>query len=343
MDKITRIAWHRTAWQWNLLLFPLTLLSWLYGAIVWLRLFFYRSGLFKTRRVACRVISIGNLTVGGTGKTPITLFLAEQHRLRGIAVGVVSRGYGRADRSAIVPVSDGKQLLATPERAGDEPYFIAERLREVPVVVAADRQAGCRWLIERCGVEVILLDDGFQHLALHRDLNILLCDARRPFGNGHLLPRGPLRESPSEAKRADIVILTRATEEVADPRLSTKTTLRCVFEPTALVHLTTGEICKIDTLAGQPLLAFCGIAQPDPFFDLLERAGAVVKKRRVFPDHHRYVTDDLIQLQKEAGTLRTVTTEKDAVKIRPICAENWGLWAVRIEAKLPDGWERLLF
>jgi tetraacyldisaccharide 4'-kinase len=341
MDKITRVVWHHTGWLWNLLFFPLTPLSWLYGGVVLLRLFLYDIGFLKTRRAACRVISIGNLTVGGTGKTPITIFLAEQHRARGIAVGVVSRGYGRADRSAIIPVSDGKRLLATPEAAGDEPYFIAERLREVPVVVAIDRLAGCRWLIERCGVEVILLDDGFQHLALHRDLNLLLCDARHPFGNGHLLPRGPLREPPSEAKRADVVILTRAADEVADPLLQ-KTTLRCAFEPTALVHLATGEICKIEALVGQSVFAFCGIAHPDPFFDLLERVGAVVEKRHVFPDHHPYGADDLIHLQKESGRWRTITTEKDAVKIKRMCPEAWDIWAVRIEAKLSDGWERLL-
>lgn len=328
---------------WDVALLPLTLLAWLYAALVCARASLYRVNILKTRRVGCRVVSIGNLTVGGTGKTPITIFFAEHYRRQGQSVGIVSRGYGRRDTSAVLPVSDGKRILTTCDAAGDEPYLMAERLPEIPVVVAADRHAGCQWLMAHGKTDVILLDDGFQHLALHRDMNVLLLDAARPFGNGALLPRGALRETPSAMRRADVVIFTRADNMAATPLPSLSCPiLTSTFEATALVSVCTGALRALDALAGRPVFALCGIARPDAFFHLLSRLGARVLASAAFPDHHDYTTRDLTTIRKRAGSLWIVATEKDAVKIRRLLPGDLDVWALRIEARLSEGWEAVL-
>jgi len=345
LHRFWRWLWGRAGAGWDFVFFPLTLLAWIYGGVVRARAGLYRAGLRKPRRVDCRVVSVGNLAVGGVGKTPFVLFLAEQYRARGIAVGVVSRGYGR-EGSARVAVSDGVRLLATPETAGDEPYLIAARLAEVPVVVSVDRQDGCRWLVEQYGVTVVLLDDAFQHLALHRDLNLLLLDGDAPFGNGRLLPRGLLREPPSALSRADAIFLAGATAgvEMQIPN-ATCPVFSFAFEPTALVHVATGAISPPSDLAGRDVFALSGIARPDRFIASLERLNMRVTARRIFPDHHRYTAADFAQLQQEAGDLPIVTTEKDAVKLaRHGLVDDLDCRAVRIAVQIHSSdWETRLF
>ncbi len=346
MDRlILRWLWGRSGGGWDLVFFPLTFLAWIYGGVVRARAGLYRAGLFKTRRADCRVVSVGNLSVGGVGKTPFVLFLAEQYRARGIKVGVVSRGYGREGGGRLA-VSDGVRLLATPETAGDEPYLIAARLPDVPVVVSADRYDGCRWLVEQYGVSVVLLDDAFQHLALHRDLNLLLLDAISPFGNGRLLPRGMLREPPSAIARADAIFLPGAMAGV-DTRLPIVgcPVFSFAFEPTALVHVTMGAVSPLSDFAGRDVFALCGIARPDRFIASLEQLKMRVAARRIFPDHYRYTAADLARLQQEAGDLPIVTTEKDAVKLaQHDLAAHLDCRAVRIAVHIrSDDWAGLLF
>jgi len=306
----------------------------------------YRVGLRKTRRVDCQVVSIGNLAVGGVGKTPFVLFLAEQYRARGIAVGVASRGYGREGGGERLAVSDGTRLLATPETAGDEPYLIAARLVDVPVVVSADRHDGCRWLVEQYGVAVILLDDAFQHLALHRDLNLLLLDGNAPFGNGRLLPRGLLREPPSALSRADALFFSRATVGV-DIQISNAAcpVFSFALVPTSLVHVATHAVSPLSDLAGRDVFALCGIARPDRFITSLERLNMHVAARQTFPNHYRYTATDIARLRREAGTLPIITTEKDAVKLaRYDQVADLDCRAIRIAVQMHSGgWEELLF
>ena len=184
-------------------------LSLLYGSIVRTREFFYQKKIFKSRKLPCKVISVGNLTVGGTGKTPMTIHLARRLSCQGYKTAVISRGYGgRSEKSAAI-VSDGHQILLQSDEAGDEPFMIARNLKHIPVIVGQNRvKAG--WLaIEKFAPDVIVLDDAFQHLKLVRDIDLVLLDYHRPYGNKHLLPRGTLREPISALARADAFILTR--------------------------------------------------------------------------------------------------------------------------------------
>ena len=194
----------------------LLLLAGAYEAAVRLRASMYRQGYYKVRRLPCKVISVGNITVGGTGKTPMTRYLARQIQALGRRVAIVSRGYkGAAEKNGGL-VSDGKRVLMDAATAGDEPYLLAAGLRDVPVAVGRDRFAAAMRLLQAHDSEVIILDDAFQHLPLARDLNIVLLDHQRPFGNHHLLPRGPLREPLTALERGDVFILTRR-DRPADP------------------------------------------------------------------------------------------------------------------------------
>ncbi len=356
--------WRRRGGLAEIALLPLTGLSMIYGALCRLRVGLYRRGLIATRRVDCPVISVGNLTVGGTGKTPLVIFLAEQYRQRGYAVGIVSRGYGGNYSTPARLVSDGD----TAAEVGDEPCLMARRLPNVPIVVAKSRYEGCQLLRSKFKPDLILLDDGFQHLSLHRDLNLLLIDATNPFGNGALLPRGPLREPLPQMKRADVIILTRHEAGAPPPPVLQGVCdkipmLRCRFVPTALIHLTTGVVHPLTLLTERPVLAFCGIGNPAAFSALLTRAGADIVEMIGFRDHHPYTLSDLREIERRAGAgLRIVTTEKDGVKIQPLLsgglasppeplqttknmADVGGPFALRMETlfhEAPDQWEPLL-
>src|SRR2546428_3792979 len=200
----------------GMLLAPLVPLSHLYGLAMRARAALYARGLLRQQILPCRVISVGNLTVGGTGKTPVVIALAAALRDRGRKVGVISRGYKRRSGTSILEISDGRTLRGHPEDSGDEPFLIAQHCLGVPVAVGADRPLVGRYLVDRFGLDSLVVDDGFQHLALRRDMDILILDAGAPFGNGYLLPRGRLREPLSAMDRASSVLVTRASQA---PRL----------------------------------------------------------------------------------------------------------------------------
>ncbi|OGW22644.1 MAG: tetraacyldisaccharide 4'-kinase, partial [Nitrospinae bacterium RIFCSPLOWO2_12_FULL_47_7] len=189
----------------------LRLIAFFYGWVQIIRLWCYRLGIFPTRKLGCRVISIGNLTLGGTGKTPMTLWIAETLRDNGYKPAIISRGYGGLVTDGVHVVSDGQQILLSPEVAGDESFMMAERLKNIPVLTSRDRYTAGLYAIDRFDVDTVILDDGFQHLALHRDLNILLCDQKEPLGNGLLFPAGHLREPVQAFDRADVICLTRCS------------------------------------------------------------------------------------------------------------------------------------
>ena len=255
----------------------------------------------------------------------------------------------------MVLVSVGEKILEKVSSVGDEPYLMAERLKGIPIVVSADRFKGCQWLVERFRVDIILLDDGFQHLRLHRDLNLLLVDATNPFGNGALLPRGSLREPVSEVRRADLVIFTRsengsdAMEWISEIERFGRPCLRSRFQPTGLIQLHTGLFRPVADLKGRPVVALCGIGNPASFFHLLNTLGAEVKEQLIFKDHHRYQELDWTKIKKkveEAGVKWVVTTEKDAVKIKDFLPADFEVWVVRVEVAFWEGaekWESLLF
>src|SRR5213594_4513417 len=227
------------------LLAPLIPLSHLYGLAMRARAALYARGLLRQQILPCRVISVGNLTVGGTGKTPVVFALAAARLDRGRKVGVISRGYKRRSGTSILEISDGRTLRGHPEDSGDEPFLIAQHCLGVPVAVGADRPLVGRYLVDRFDLDTLVLDDGFQHLALRRDMDILVLDAGAPFGNGYLLPRGRLREPLSAMERASAVLVTRASQAQRLDEL--KATVRAVapsvpiwitdFAPSAVVQV----------------------------------------------------------------------------------------------------------
>src|SRR2546425_1620665 len=301
------------------LLAPLIPLSHLYGLAMRVRAALYARGLLRQQILPCRVISVGNLTVGGTGKTPVVIALAAALRDRGRKVGVISRGYKRRSGTSFLEISDGRTLRGHPGDSGDEPFLIAQRCPGVPVAVGADRPLVGRYLVDRFDLDTLVLDDGFQHLALRRDMDILVLDAGAPFGNGYLLPRGRLREPLSAMKRASAVLVTRASQTQRLDGL--KAMVRAVapagpvwitdFAPSAVVQVGGEAAAEPSALKGERVLAVSGIGNPESFRRLLAAAGAIVVDHCVFPDHHAYSVDDLQRVRsaaEQAGGGRVVKT-----------------------------------
>jgi len=302
----------------------LSFLSFPYGAAVGLRNILYDRKTLPQHRLPCRVVSIGNLTVGGTGKTPFTIFLAGALKKKGFRPCVLSRGYGASRTSPVGIVSDGGRISARYPETGDEPLLIARSLSGIPVVAGADRVLTGREALNRFGADVLVLDDAFQHRRLHRDIDIVLVDAGRPFGNGYLLPRGPLREPAGALRRADMIVRIGLAEQGTPPDpiaalggrpLEVFSGLR---EPVDLRCGADGSSLPLAALRGKRIAAFAGIASPDAFRKMLERLQAQVVRFLAFPDHHPYGNDDVADIRRaaaEAGAEIIVTTEKDGVRL----------------------------
>lgn len=331
---------------WDAVLLPAALA---YRGGLALRRAAYACGLFRTRSLPCRVVAIGNLTVGGTGKTPLVELLARALAGRGRRVVVLSRGYGRYRPDAIRAVSDGRRLLLTAAEAGDEPYLLARRLTEVPggvpVVVGRDRYRAGLWAVPRFQPDVLLLDDGFQHWRLRRDADVVCLDARAPWGRGGLFPQGSLREPPRALRRADLVVLThghaagdleRVRAEVGAWAPAAPVAL-ATYEPDGVEELGTGAVHTLDELRGRTLVAFAGIAVPENFAVTLAEVGVVPRDFVAFPDHHPYAAGDVAALEARAravGAIALVTTEKDAVRFPT--TGTLPVWALRIRLGLRD-------
>ncbi len=315
----------------------------LYGSAVAVRSWAYRHRLFRVRRLPCKVVSIGNLTVGGTGKTPVSIDLAKRLHEAGRRVAVLSRGYGGKEPLLPRAVSDGNRLLMEADESGDEPRMMAEKLPGIPVVVGKDRYVASAYALQRFGSDLLILDDGFQHLALARDCNLLLVDAVRGWGNGRLLPLGPLREGYGAIRRADAVIFTHLRESRV-PETLAETVGRyaaspsiplfaCRFVAEGWANLATGETLDIARLKAVPCFALSGIATPATFISLLKQQAIRVVGTRDYPDHHSYTSSDITQLLAVArgvGAKALVTTEKDGVKLRRFLPSNFPCYILRL-------------
>lgn len=310
--------------------------SWLYGACMRARRIFYEQGVFASHRLPSFVISVGNLCLGGAGKTPMVLHLGRQVRDMGYSVAVVSRGYKGLHESKGAVVSDGRKILCDARHAGDEPYLTANLLGGVPVAVGKDRVAAGRTVVNRFHPQVLILDDGFQHLRLQRDLNLLLLDCRHPFGNAFVLPRGTLREPKAALSRADALILTRCdipgrtdNPELAKTLASSRPVYRTAHRSTLRVVLPAGQM-PVQTLSGGPVaelgtmvdgkrvFVFSGLAQNQAFQDSVRILGANVTGSLGFGDHHPYTAGDtrrIIRAALSAGSDYLVTTDKDYVRL----------------------------
>jgi tetraacyldisaccharide 4'-kinase len=291
-------------------------LSLLYGLVVWLRNKGYDLRLLKTYRASVPVISVGNLTAGGTGKTPVVDLLLKEFTRLGYRPAIVSRGFGGSFAGDVGVVSDG-QLRMSAAEAGDEPFLLARRNPTALVVVAKRRGKGIKHAMSSLGADLILLDDGFQHRAVERDADLVLLDGTQPLGNGLPLPAGLLREFPSSLERADLLLFTRTRG--GEPFLCQgKPAWNSRHRLAEQVVSLAGERVELEKLAGKRTLAFAGIADPEPFFRALEMLGLQVEKTISFADHQSYDPKTLAELRAAAeGFDLLVTTEKDAVKLSP--------------------------
>ena len=325
----------------------LVMLSVLYGigaaVSLWLRA-------IRPARTAVPVISVGNIVAGGAGKTPLTVYLARVLEARGRKVAVVSRGYGRRSKGTVV-VSKGDGPLVKWHEAGDEPYMMALLTKGVAIVVSERRRAGVLVAVERLDADVILLDDAFQHVQLARDLDIVAVDAAAPVGNGHLLPGGPLREHPAGIGRAGVIVATRCdraggSERVAGalgPLAPSAPIIETRMKPVEFWDVGTGDTIKAAGIRKRPILALSSIADPSDFERMLRKLRIDVVGRLPLPDHHDYSADDVdvvVEAAREVGATMIVTTEKDAVRLRP-WRSRMPLVALGIELEVTGAGEQL--
>jgi tetraacyldisaccharide 4'-kinase len=355
----------RHGFRASVLRIVLRLLSFIYLAIVQLRLYLYRKRILKERQLGCLVISIGNLTVGGTGKTPVVEKFARALQSGGRRVAILSRGYKSIDRRKkrtwweralgqgpeTTPrvVSDGKRVLLDSGTSGDEPYMLASNLRGVAVVVDKDRVKGGLHALKELGVDTLLLDDGLQYLHLKHRLDIVLVDRQAPFGNEHLLPRGTLREPPRNLRRASYIFITKCNGEsnselIQRIRLHNRTAeiIECTHKPLYLKHVYREERLPLDYLKGLYIGSLCGIAAPESFEEGLRKLGAKIELSRHFADHHRYAQKELtsfLQRCVRRDVSAVVTTEKDAVRLPVLDNLEVPIYFLRVEIEILNGQE----
>ena len=300
----------------------------LYASVLQLRNRLYERGSFKSHALPAPTISVGNITVGGTGKTPLVKFLAEHLISRGYRVCILSRGYKRNSKERVL-VSDGRKVTAGVEESGDEPFELATLLGGRAIVISdKNRVESARFAAENFAPDVFLLDDAFQHRKVARDLDIVVVDATNPFGNEKTLPDGILRESLENLSRADVAVISRSdlSDDVSNiesriksfapeiPILRAKGKLRGFVE---IKSLGKEEASRVDQ--EMRLLAFCGLGNPDNFFGFLRKNEVEIARTKKFPDHHTYTLENVNDLNnelKEAGADAFVTTAKDAVKLK---------------------------
>ena len=334
-------------------LFPLHVISSIYGLGVRARLFLYGTGFLRGSQLPCKVISVGNITLGGTGKTPTVEYIAKLLKKEGVNVVVLSRGYGGRRRGEFGVVSDGSRLLLSFREAGDEPYMLARRLQGIPIIIGHRRDLSGRYASTQFHSRVAILDDGYQHLGVKRDVNILLVDSQTGFGNGYLFPRGPLREPLDQLRRADFFILTKVEErdtcgeleETIKSHNRDAIIFHSNYRSDYLTELNDGKRLPVGYIKGRRVVAVSGIVNPAYFRHLLERGGAEVKEEIIFPDHHVYSRKDIPILQRGMQMAEwIVTTEKDATKLRGVAERDFPIMSLAISLRIieRDHFKRVL-
>jgi len=343
--------------------FCLFVLSKVFAVAVKIRRFLYNVRILRDSTLGVQVIAIGNLTVGGTGKTPVVEKFARELQDQGRTVAILSRGYRskpppltrrlvnkllfRDDTTPPRVVSDGKSLLLDSETAGDEPYMLASNLKDVIVLVDKDRVKSGRYAIEKFGCDTLLLDDGFQYWKLAgRRRDIVLIDCQQPFGNEQLLPRGTLREPPSHLARASTIFITksdgatgRLRERIARQN-PTAGIIECIHHPLYLEDVFTGERKELDFLKGRKIASFSGIAQPESFERSLVQIGTELVYTKRFADHHRFTQQEVLNAvnrSKKRQAVAIITTQKDAVRFPKIDRRDLPIYFVRVEIKILKG------
>ena len=339
-------------------------LSFIYDRLVQLRLYLYRKRILRERALGCLVISVGNLTVGGTGKTPIVEKFARALQVGGRRVAILSRGYKSVPRKRNWPdrlrrkdadpprvVSDGKSLLLDSLTAGDEPYMLAHNLKDVIVLVDKDRVKSGRFAIDRWGVDTLLLDDGLQYLHLKHRLDMVLVDRQAPFGNEFLLPRGTLREAPRNLRRASYIFITKNTGEPNDALIQrirrynrTAEIIECAHKPLYLQNVFSDEQLPLERLRDAFIGSICAIAAPESFEGALKKLGAHVDLAKRYIDHHYYTEAELTNFMQRCirrDLAMIVTTEKDAVRMPRLTEAQVevSIYFLRVEIEILSGRE----
>jgi tetraacyldisaccharide 4'-kinase len=335
----------------------------LFQVAVKIRRWLYNVRILRDKTLGVQVIAIGNLTVGGTGKTPVVEKFARELRDAGRNVAILSRGYRsrpaplhlkilnkiflREDQTPPRIVSDGKSLLLDSDTAGDEPYMLASNLRDVVVLVDKDRVKSGRYAIEKFGCDTLLLDDGFQYWHLRgRRHDVVLIDRQQPFGNEHLLPRGTLREPPSHLARAHTIFITKSDGDTAALRERihklnpTAPVIECVHHPLYFEDVFSGERKGLDFLAGKKVASLSGIAQPESFEQSLVKIGGELVYSKRFADHHRFSQQEILNTINRAKKRQAeiiVTTQKDAVRFPKIDRRDLPFYFMRVEIKIVAG------
>ena len=353
----------RRDWKANLTRAALFGSSKFFQVAVKIRRWLYNFRILRDKTLGVQVIAIGNLTVGGTGKTPVVEKFARELRDAGRNVAILSRGYRskpaplhrrllnrillRADQTPPRVVSNGKSLLLDSEMAGDEPYMLASNLKDVVVLVDKDRVKSGRYAIEKFGCDTLLLDDGFQYWDLRgRRHDVVLIDRQQPFGNEHLLPRGTLREPPSHLARAHTIFITKSAGNTAELRQriaslnSTAAIIECIHQPLYFEDVFTGERKGLDLLAGKKVASLSGIAQPESFEQSLVKLGGELVYSKRFADHHRFTQQEILNAINRAKKRQAeiiVTTQKDAVRFPKIDRRDVPFYFMRVEIKIVSG------
>ncbi len=346
-------------WPIRFLLGVLKGISLIFTGVVLLRLFLYNFGIFRRYPLGCQVISVGNITAGGTGKTPVVEIFARELQKSGRKVAILSRGYRKRElpwyqrvfRERIEPprvVSDGKHLLLDSEMGGDEPYMLASNLPGVVVLVDKNRVKSGRYAVKRLGCDTLILDDGFQYQKLRHRLEVVLVDKTNPFGNANMLPRGVLREPIRNLKRADFIFITKSDGHSEELRAkirelnATAEIIECRHKPRYLCNVYTGEHVPLEWLVGKTVTSLSGIAVPQSFENSLRLMGAKVIYCDRYADHHRYHAQEIIDAVNKASDLHAealLTTEKDAVRFPRLETTPVPVFYLRVDIELMSGAE----
>jgi tetraacyldisaccharide 4'-kinase len=330
--------------------------SYLFQHVVRLRLFLYRERLLRSFPLGCQVISVGNVTAGGTGKTPVVEIFARELHKQGRKVAILSRGYRKKElpwyrkfEEKYLPprvVSDGEAVLLDSEMGGDEPYMLASNLPGVVVLVDKDRVKSGKYAVNRFKSDILLLDDGLQYQKLKHHVDVVLVDKTNPFGNGNLLPRGILREPARNLKRADFVFITKSDGESDQLRSVIKglnpaaDIIECCHMPRFLRNVYTNKTLPLEWLKGKRVASLSGIAVPQSFEHSLRRMGAALISFERYADHHRYQAQEIIDAINKAhklGATALLTTEKDAVRFPKLNRTAVPVYYVRVDIEILAG------
>ncbi|MEW6619646.1 MAG: tetraacyldisaccharide 4'-kinase [bacterium] len=334
----------------KLILFVLDILSFFYYIVIEIKLLLYKTGIMNQHHGRAKVVSIGNITLGGTGKTPAVIQIANLFQDKKVVI--LSRGYKSSYEHKMAVVSDGKQIFLTPSEAGDEPYLLAKKLPHIPVIIGKNRIKSATYARDRFKAEIIILDDGFQYWRLRRNLDIVLIDGKNPFGNNALFPMGIMREPIKNLKRADIFIITKIDQSLNRneiiqnlKRINLKAPiLESIHKPIKFIEFDSKKEYPLEFIKDLDILALSSIADPDSFETILKKLTTKKFIHLKFPDHYVYTKNDINKLiDYLQGVSFIVTTEKDMVRLQDLIPDDLPIIYLMIEFEIiTPNWQELI-